>query len=239
MKFTLTYDKKTLDVEIDDRNVVGVLQSKVEGYKPVGSQEELIEASLDSPIGSPKLEELAKGKKNIVIISSDHTRPVPSKIITPILLRRIREAQPDANIKILVATGFHRPSTHQELVDKYGEEILEREQIVMHVSTTDADQVRMGLFLPAGNASSTALRRRQIFSCPRASSNRTCSQVFPEAASQCCPESPRIRQSWRTTAANSSTHRMHVRGVLRTIPFTPTCCTRPKPCTSASFSMSC
>jgi nickel-dependent lactate racemase len=40
-----------------------------------------------------------------------------------------------------VATGFHRPSAHQELVDKYGEEIVDREQIVMHVSTADADQV--------------------------------------------------------------------------------------------------
>ncbi len=149
MKFALPYDRKTIDVEIDDRNLVGILESKVEGYKPAGSQEELIEASLDSPIGSPQLETLAKGKKNIVIISSDHTRPVPSKIITPILLRRIREAQPDANIKILVATGFHRPSTHQELVDKYGEEIVNREQIVMHVSTADADQVRIGT-LPSG-----------------------------------------------------------------------------------------
>jgi nickel-dependent lactate racemase len=149
MKFALPYDKKTIDVDIDDRNLVGVLVSKVEGYKPVGSQEELIEASLDSPIGSAKLEALAKGKKNIVIISSDHTRPVPSKIITPILLRRIREVQPDANITILVATGFHRPSTHQELVDKYGEEIVDREQIVMHVSTADTDQVRIGT-LPSG-----------------------------------------------------------------------------------------
>src|SRR5271163_2101727 len=149
MKFTLPYDKKTIDVEIDNCNLVGVLESKVEGYKPVSSQEELIESSLDSPIGSPKLEELAKGKKNIVIISSDHTRPVPSKIITPILLRRIRAAQPDANIKILVATGFHRPSTHQELIDKYGQEIVDREQIVMHVSTDDAAMVKIGT-LPSG-----------------------------------------------------------------------------------------
>jgi hypothetical protein len=112
MRFDLPYDRKTVPVEIDDRNFVGSLVSKVESYKPVGSPQKLVEASLDHPIGSPKLEELVKGKKNIVIISSDHTRPVPSKIITPILLRRIRAAQRDANIKILVATGFHRPSTH-------------------------------------------------------------------------------------------------------------------------------
>ena len=96
MKFLLPYDKKRIPVEIDDRNFAGSLVSKVESYKPGLSQHDLVDASLDHPIGSPTLEELAKGKKNIVIISSDHTRPVPSKIITPILLRRIRAAQPDA-----------------------------------------------------------------------------------------------------------------------------------------------
>lgn len=127
----------------------GALVSKVESCKPGLSQHELVEASLDNTIGSPKLEELVKGKKNIVIISSDHTRPVPSKIITPILLRRIRSAQPDANIKILVATGFHRPSTRQELIDKYGQEIVDHEQIVMHVSTDDAAMLKIGT-LPSG-----------------------------------------------------------------------------------------
>ena len=149
MKLSLPYDKKTIDIQIADENFAGLLESKVEQYKANASQEALIESSLDHPIGSPRLEELAKGKKNIVIISSDHTRPVPSKIITPIMLRRIRQAQPDANIKILVATGFHRPSTQQELVDKYGQEIVDREQIVMHVSTDDAGQVKIGT-LPSG-----------------------------------------------------------------------------------------
>lgn len=149
MKFLLPYDKKRLPIEIDDRNFAGSLVSKVESYKPGLSQHDLVEASLDHPISSPTLEELAKGKKNIVIISSDHTRPVPSKIITPILLRRIRAAQPDANIKLLVATGFHRPSTHQELVDKYGQDIVDHEQIVMHVSTDDAAMAKIGT-LPSG-----------------------------------------------------------------------------------------
>ena len=149
MKFLLPYDRKQISVEIDDRNFAGALVSKVEDFKPGMSQEQLVEASLDNPVGSPKLEELAKGKKNIVIISSDHTRPVPSKIITPILLRRIRSAQPNANIKILVATGFHRPSTHEELVEKYGQEIVDKEQIVMHVSTDDSAMKKVGR-LPSG-----------------------------------------------------------------------------------------
>jgi nickel-dependent lactate racemase len=149
MRILLPYDKKRITADIDDQNFVGSLASKVESYRPGKSQQQLVEASLDNPIRSPQLEELAKGKKNIVMISSDHTRPVPSKVITPILLRRIRSAQPDANIKILVATGFHRPSTHQELIDKYGQEIVDHEQIVMHVSTDDTAMVRIGT-LPSG-----------------------------------------------------------------------------------------
>jgi lactate racemase len=149
MKVLLPYDKKQIPVEIAEQNFVGSLASRVESCRPKLSQQDLVEASLDRPIGSPRLEDLVRGKKNIVIISSDHTRPVPSKILTPILLRRIRAAQPDANIKILVATGFHRPSTHQELVDKYGQEIVDREQIVMHVSTDDAAMANIGT-LPSG-----------------------------------------------------------------------------------------
>ena len=149
MRFLLPYDKTRVPVEIADHNLVGTLVSKVEDYRPTMSEQELVEASLECPIASPKLEEVVRGKKNIVIISSDHTRPVPSKIITPILLRRIRSAQPNANIKILVATGFHRPSTSEELIEKYGQDIVRHEHIVMHVSTDDAAMVKVGT-LPSG-----------------------------------------------------------------------------------------
>ncbi len=48
-----------------------------------------------------------------------------------------------------MATGFHRPSTRQELIDKYGQEIADHEQIVMHFSTHDASMVKIGT-LPSG-----------------------------------------------------------------------------------------
>jgi hypothetical protein len=63
MKFLLPYDKKWIPIEIDDRNFAGSLVSKVESYQPGLSQQELVEASLDHTIGSPRLEELVKGKK--------------------------------------------------------------------------------------------------------------------------------------------------------------------------------
>ena len=113
-----------------------------------GSQEEIVERAMDNPIGSAKLEDLVKGKKRMVIISSDHTRPVPSKVTMPILLRRIREANPDIDITILIATGFHRPTTHEELVQKYGEKSVKEEHIVIHRSQED-EMADLGT-LPSG-----------------------------------------------------------------------------------------
>ena len=144
-EMNVPYDKGTIKISLPEKNLAGVLEGKQSEYTTELSEKELVEQSLDNPIGSKSLEELAKGKKDIVIISSDHTRPVPSKIITPILLRRIRSVSPDARIRILVATGFHRPSTHEELVDKYGEEIFANEEIVMHISTDDASMKKIGV----------------------------------------------------------------------------------------------
>lgn len=145
----LPYDHGSVTAHINDANLAGTLVSKAATYQASLSEKDLVEQSLDNPICSPSLEELAMGKKNIVIISSDHTRPVPSHIITPILLRRLRSVAPEARIRILVATGFHRPSTHAELVAKYGEEIVANEEIVMHKSQVDEDMVKIGK-LPSG-----------------------------------------------------------------------------------------
>ncbi|BBN99931.1 nickel-dependent lactate racemase [Sporolactobacillus terrae] len=149
VRIELPYDKTTLVADLPDKNFAGKLVSEAATYHTDQSEHAIVEESLDHPIGSLSLEALAKGKKNIVMISSDHTRPVPSHIITPILLRRLREAAPDARIRILVATGFHRPSTREELVNKYGQKIVDEEEIVMHISTDDASMVKIGQ-LPSG-----------------------------------------------------------------------------------------
>lgn len=148
-KIKLPYSKKMIDIEIDDKNLAGVLESKAGEYKTDLTQEQIVEKALDNPIGSPKLEELVKGKKNMVIISSDHTRPVPSKVIMPILLKRIRKVNPVIDIKILIATGFHRPSTKEELINKFGEEIVKNEKIIIHDSRDEKSLVKIGT-LPSG-----------------------------------------------------------------------------------------
>ena len=135
--FSLPFGKEKIQFELPEEQVAGVLVSHAHEYKAPKSEAELVADALANPIGSPKLSELAKGKKNCVIISSDHTRPVPSHIIMPQLLAELRKENPDIDITILIATGMHRATTKEELIAKYGKEIAEHEKFVIHVSRND------------------------------------------------------------------------------------------------------
>lgn len=147
--FSLPFGKEKIKFELSEEQVAGVLVSHAHEYKAPKSEAELVADALANPIGSPKLSELAKGKKNCVIISSDHTRPVPSHIIMPQLLAELRKGNPDIDITILIATGMHRATTKEELIAKYGKEIAEHEKFVIHVSRNDEDMVSVGT-LPSG-----------------------------------------------------------------------------------------
>ena len=145
------YGKEFLEYNFEGEIFLGTLTSSLHGYKPELGGVELVKKAMAAPIGSPKLAELAKGKKKIVLIASDHTRPVPSKVIVPPMLEEIRSVNPNADITILIATGCHRNTTEEELIAKFGEEIVKKEKIAVHISTNDEDMVHLGT-LPSGGA---------------------------------------------------------------------------------------
>ena len=126
-----------------------VLESGIGSLKAEGSEDDIVRRAMAQPIGSPRLAELARGKKTCTVIVSDHTRPVPSKHILPFLLAELREGNPDIDITLLIATGFHRPTTHEELVSKVGEKIANEEKFVCHDSQDDGANVDIGV-LPSG-----------------------------------------------------------------------------------------
>lgn len=69
-----------------------VLCSAIGELKARGSGSDIVRAAMENPIDSPRLSELAKGKRSCVIIISDHTRPVPSRDILPNMLRSCARA---------------------------------------------------------------------------------------------------------------------------------------------------
>ncbi len=148
-KFKLPYYKGHIEYQIDDELVAGVLVSQTENYVQTNSEVGLVKDALLNPIDSLPLCELARNKKHIVIISSDHTRPVPSHITMPILLEEIRKFNNKVKITILIATGMHRPTTYDELVDKYGQKIVDEENIMIHDAYNDEEMTFKGI-LPSG-----------------------------------------------------------------------------------------
>jgi len=147
-KINFPYGKDMLSYYIPDDRYKGELVSKIHHYKAEKSQEELVRDALAAPVGSPPLHALAQGKENIVLIASDHTRPVPSKIIIPQMLAEIRKGNHGANITILVATGCHRVTTPDELINKFGPDIYASEKIIVH-DCDNSPLVSLGA-LPSG-----------------------------------------------------------------------------------------
>ena len=127
----------------------GLLTSRVDQLKSTKSGLELVQEAMENPIGTPKLAELAVGKKTCTIIISDHTRPVPSRDILPPMLDALRQGSPEIDITLLVATGFHRPTTTKELENKLGEEIAKKEKIIVHDAFDPDSNVQIGI-LPSG-----------------------------------------------------------------------------------------
>lgn len=143
---SIPYGKTSIPFEEGEATV---LCSRIGELKAEGDGLSIVRRAMERPIDSPRLSELARGKRNCVIILSDHTRPVPSRDILPNLYRELREGNPEIEITLLVATGFHRPSSEEELRGKLGDDLYESARIVIHDSRDKEANVPIGV-LPSG-----------------------------------------------------------------------------------------
>lgn len=145
---TLPYGRGRVTFSIPSERLRAVLTpQEAEGGAP--DEQAIVRRALMHPIGSRPVHELAQGKKRILLITSDHTRPVPSRVTLPIYLAELRRGAPQAEIRILIATGMHRPTTREEMLDKFGEEIVAHETLINHVSSRMEDMTFKGM-LPSG-----------------------------------------------------------------------------------------
>lgn len=145
----IPYYTSTLDLHVEEKNLLQVVTAKMHEYDPGKSEVELIREALEHPIGTPRLRELAKGKNKVVLVTSDHTRAVPSKLTLPILLEEIRSGNPDADITILIATGLHRATTEEEQRRMFGDAIVDHEKIAIN-NAFDPTQFTHVCTLPSG-----------------------------------------------------------------------------------------
>ena len=150
----LPYDTTHLPLSVAKENLAAVLVPKKHGDASaeitLEYQRALVQNALENPVDSPRLSTLAQGKQNIVVITSDHTRPLPSAVTLPLLLAEIRKGNPEAKITIIIATGLHRGMTEEEKVEKFGKEVVEAEHFINHDCTDRSMLVNLGT-LPSGS----------------------------------------------------------------------------------------
>jgi len=90
---------------------------------------EEIKRALDRPIGSPKIEELARSGMDVVLLFDDLQRPTPVYLAFPEIMNRLNRAGvPDERITGICALGTHPIPTMEQLEKKVGKEPFSRLQ---------------------------------------------------------------------------------------------------------------
>ena len=137
-RVSVEFGRKGLEISVPQNCVVLTMSDFQILSDPKGE----IEKTLSNPVESPTLEALVKrkdkppGQLTVAITVSDITRPVPYKgeggILIPLLNRLGSSGIQKQNIKVIVGTGTHRPSTDQEKVEMFGESVVREYRILDH-----------------------------------------------------------------------------------------------------------
>jgi len=111
--FNLSYGTDKIQAYIPQGYNVKKLELN-HSFKPIDTAKELTKA-LRTPIFSPSLKQLAAEAKNAVIVISDQTRPLPSHLLLPVVVKELIDAGvKKGDITIVIGVGSHRPVTERE-----------------------------------------------------------------------------------------------------------------------------
>ena len=121
MKVVLSYGKTGLPVEVPDDNVTIVRPVFV---SRLDDEQGAIVEALNCPSGCKPLRDMVQPSDTVAVAFCDATRPVPNKVILPIILDEMESVGVRRDRIVLVnALGTHRPSPLAELVELLGEDI--------------------------------------------------------------------------------------------------------------------
>ncbi|MGI6152940.1 MAG: nickel-dependent lactate racemase [Christensenellaceae bacterium] len=140
MQIELAFAKTKQAVEVPERNILGVLCPNEVEVKLVGQEE--VRRAMGSPVGTPALKDIVKPGEKTVIITSDITRPLPSRVVLPPVIDELKQAGVDMHdVTIVFALGSHRGHSEDEMRYLVGDDIYES---VNCIDSDMEDFVHMG-----------------------------------------------------------------------------------------------
>jgi nickel-dependent lactate racemase len=93
-----------------------------------------IRRAMAAPHGSPRLQDLARGRADAAVVVNDVTRPAPSREMLSAILEELRiSGIAEDKVTVVVATGNHRPNSPSEIERLIGGEYAGRLRVFNHV----------------------------------------------------------------------------------------------------------
>lgn len=125
------YGDEEIQVNFPSSWEVSFLRMNGDDAPPIS--EEQMRAAFANPIGSERIKEIAQGKKNVVILFDDLTRPTKTYELVPYVLDELREAGiSEGNIRFICALGAHGAMNLTAFVKKLGKGVAERFCVYNH-----------------------------------------------------------------------------------------------------------
>jgi len=113
-----------------DREILGEIISPRPVTSPGNATKEVVKA-LTSPVGTPPLSQMARPGHKVAIILDDITRPTPTHLLLPPVLKELHSAGVHrADICLVIALGTHRPMTKEEILGKVGPDVADKYTII-------------------------------------------------------------------------------------------------------------
>ena len=125
MKIEVGFGSGTQSLEMDNSNLLGILLPDTS--MEMENEEVIVRNAMEHPIGSHRLSKIVYSGQTVAVVTSDITRPVPSKLLLPFVLNELNAGGVrDEDITVVFALGIHRKHTEEEQRRLVGDDIFDR-----------------------------------------------------------------------------------------------------------------
>ena len=128
MRVRLAYGDDGIEVDFPD-GLTTVVEPR---YIPsLPDEEGALRTAIRNPLGTRPLRQLVSAEQTVAISACDVTRPAPTRLMLPAILRELSHV-PGDRITVLIATGTHRANTRDELISMLGSSVVDSHPVVNH-----------------------------------------------------------------------------------------------------------